>query len=595
MQGGRPSQRREEQKRYNLASAMKLTRWVASFIPGARAQMIWILIQSLVICLCNLAAPMLIGRAIDCLLDPKRLLLSLAILGAAHLISSLFGWLQGRTVSAFAQKLGRDLRGSLFGTMLKAPVSYTDTHARGDIMSRMTNDTDAVVQTVSVVLPGVFSAIITVVGCVLIMFRQSAVITLVNLGIGLVMLIAGSLYSRIMFKQVRTQQTALGSLNAVVAESMEHQHSIYAYRRQDDVGRQMDEANEQMERAGIRTQLFGAGMEPLMSVLGNFSFLATAVISCLMVIQGRLSIGGVQSCLLYARHLLKPMTEMGMLFSQMQGGLACTERIWELDSVPPEPDAGSHGLTKAEIQGGITFDGIDFSYIRGKKVIDGLSLTIRPQETVAIVGVTGVGKTTLINLLLRFYEPDSGQILLDGVPITDLPRSRLYSAISVILQDGSLMSGSVAENIAYGQPAATKEEIQKAAELVQADNFIRQLPEQYDTEIGQEDSCLSAGQRQLIGLARIPLMNPKILILDEATSSVDTHTEQLVQETLLTLREGRTCIVIAHRLNTIRNADRIVVIDQGRIAEEGTHEELIRKKGKYYELQFRNPEPAEDA
>ena len=585
MQGGQPSRRREEQKRYNLKSAMKLIRWIAGSMPGTRGRMAWILVQSLVICLCNLAAPMLIGRAIDCLLDPGRLLISLAVLGATHLVASLFGWLQGRTVSAFAQKLGRDLRKSLFGSVLKAPVSYTDTHARGDIMSRMTNDTDAIVQTVSVVLPGVFSAVITIIGCVLIMFRQSAVITLANVGIGLVMLVIGSLYSRIMFRQVRQQQTALGSLNAVVAESMEHLHSIYAYRRQEDICRQMDEANEEMERAGIRTQLFGAGMEPLMSVLGNFSFLTTAVISCLMVIRGQLSIGGVQACLLYARHLLKPMTEMGMLFSQVQGGLACTERIRELDAVLPEPDAGTHALAKADMEGGITFEEIDFSYIRGKKVIDGLSLAIRPRETVAIVGATGVGKTTLINLLLRFYEPDGGRILLDGVPITGIPRERLYSAVSVILQDGSLMSGTVAENIAYGQPAATAEEIRKAAELVQADAFIRQLPEQYDTVISQEDSVLSAGQRQLIGLARIPLMNPKILILDEATSSVDTHTEQQVQETLLKLREGRTCIVIAHRLNTIRNADRIVVIDQGRVAEEGTHEELMRRKGKYFELQ----------
>ncbi len=584
MQGGRSPQPDQERRRFDLRSSLLLVRWIALQMPKARLRILWILVQSLVISLCNLAVPMLIGRAIDCLLIPERLLVSLVVLGAVHAISALFGWLQGRAVSSLALTLGRDLRRSLYDTVLNAPVSWTDTHPRGDVMSRMTNDTDALVQTISVVVPGLFSAVITILGCTLIMLRRSPVITFVNLGIGILMLIAGSLYSRVMFRLVRRQQTALGDLNAVVAESMEHRHSICAYQQQESVNRRMAEASDRMERVGIRTQLFGAGMEPMMGVLGNLSFLATAVISCLMVIEGRMSIGGIQACLLYARHLLKPLTEMGMLFSQAQGGLACADRVQELDSVPPEADDGTSGLTKARMQGAITFRDLDFSYIRGKKVLDGLSLSIRPQETVAIVGATGAGKTTLINLLLRFYEPDAGEILLDGVPVSDLPRSRLYSAISVILQDGSLMTAPVAANIAYGRPEAEEEEIKKAAELVHADAFIQQLPEQYQTIVTQEDTILSAGQRQLVCLARIPLMNPKILILDEATSSVDARTEQLVQKALLTLREGRTCIVIAHRLNTIRNVDRIVVLDGGRIVEQGTHDELMSLRGKYYEL-----------
>lgn len=321
-----------------------------------------------------------------------------------------------------------------------------------------------------------------------------------------------------------------------------------------------------------------------MGILGNVSFLITAVISCLMVIEGHLSIGSIQACLLYSRQLLRPLTEMGMLVSQIQGGLACADRIRELADVPPETDAGTLALTNADIHGEICFDNLKFSYIRDRKVLDGLSLTIHPRESVAIVGSTGAGKTTLINLLLRFYDPDSGCILLDGIDIRDLPRRRLYGAIAVILQDGSIMTSRIADNIAYGRPSADDEEIKKAAEIVHADTFIQQLPEKYNSVIGQDDSLISAGQRQLICLARVPLMNPKIMILDEATSSVDAHTESLVQKAILELRKDRTCIVIAHRLNTIRNMDRIIVLDQGHIVEEGTHDSLMSLRGKYFTL-----------
>ena len=451
-------------------------------------------------------------------------------------------------------------------------------------MSRMMNDVEALIQTISVAIPGLLSAVVTIIGCSLIMLRHSLSLTLINIAVGLVMLIAGSLYSRIMFKMVRRQQTALGNLNAVVAEAMDQRHSIFACRKQEAVNRQMAAASDKMEQIGIRTQLFGAAMEPMMGVLGNISFLATAIISCMMVIEGRLSIGSIQACLLYSRQLLKPLTEMSMLISQIQGGLACADRIRELDSVPPETDEGTSTLTKAGIQGEVCFDNLEFSYIRGRKVLDGLTLTVHPRESIALVGATGSGKTTLMNLLLRFYDPDSGRILLDGTDIRDLPRRRLYSAVAVILQDGSIMTAPISKNIAYGCPSADEAEIQEAAGLVHADAFIRQLPEGYDTVTGQEETLLSAGQRQLICLARIPLMDPKILILDEATSSVDAYTERQVQQALLELRKDRTCIVIAHRLNTIRNMDRIVVLDDGRIVEEGTHDSLMALHGRYFNL-----------
>ena len=584
MPSGNTPQPEKRGQHYDLRSTLALVRWIVSRVPNIRSRFFWILCQCLLISVCNLIVPSLIGRAIDSLLVPQQLLICLVLLVAVHLVCSFFGWLQGRTISSLAQQTGYQLRQSLYQVLLKAPVSYTDTHARGDLMSRMMNDVEALIQTISVAIPGLLSAVVTIIGCSLIMLRHSLSLTLINIAVGLIMLIAGSLYSRIMFKMVRRQQTALGSLNAVVAEAMDQRHSIFACRKQEAVNRQMAAASDKMEQIGIRTQLFGAAMEPMMGVLGNISFLATAIISCMMVIEGRLSIGSIQACLLYSRQLLKPLTEMSMLISQIQGGLACADRIRELDSVPPETDEGTSTLTKVGIQGEVCFDNLEFSYIRGRNVLDGLTLTVHPRESIALVGATGSGKTTLMNLLLRFYDPDSGRILLDGIDIRDLPRRRLYSAVAVILQDGSIMTAPISENIAYGYPSADEAEIQEAAGLVHADAFIRQLPEGYDTVTGQEETLLSAGQRQLICLARIPLMDPKILILDEATSSVDAYTERQVQQALLELRKDRTCIVIAHRLNTIRNMDRIVVLDDGRIVEEGTHDSLMALHGRYFNL-----------
>ncbi len=584
MQMGQQRRPEKSSRTYNLKSGAALARWALSHSPHPGRRTALILILCALTSVCNLAVPLLIGRAIDSLTQAELLLRSLVLLGILYGLSALLSHGQGVLVSRLAQEMGRGLRDRLDRQITRLPLSYTDAHPQGDLLSRMTNDIDALSQSVSAIIPGLLSSGATLIGGTILMAGQSPVLTGINLGIGLLMAVAGGAYSRVMYGAVQRQQRTLGELNAAITEAMTQRHSISAYRSQNHVRQVLSDRSDSMTHAGIRAQALGAVMEPMMNILGNASFIVTAVYGGLQVMGGGMTLGAVQACLLYARQLLRPLTELGMLMSQIQGGLACADRVRALAEVPPEPDEGTNPLTGPQVQGEIRFEHIDFSYIREKPVLRDFSLTVAPRETVAIVGATGVGKTTLINLLLRFYEPDRGRVLLDGIDLKDLPRRRLYGSVGVLLQEGSLMRGSVRHNIAYGKPDATEEEVREAASLVLADHFIRQLPEGYDTPLSPQDSSLSAGQRQLICLARVPLTNPKILVLDEATSSVDAHTELAVQHALRAIRANRTCIIIAHRLNTVRDADRIVVLADGQIAEEGTHQELLRRRGAYWRM-----------
>ncbi|KJY42923.1 multidrug ABC transporter ATP-binding protein [Streptomyces sp. NRRL B-1568] len=519
----------------------------------------------------------------------------LLILLALYLAASLFTFLQGRLATLVVNRVVFELREKVEEKLARLPLSYFDRHPSGEVLSRVTNDVDNVQQTLQQSLSQLIGSVFSFLCMLAMMFVISPLLALVMLASVPVSALLVAKIAKRAQPQYAEQWAATGTLSAHVEEMYGGHALVKGFGRRELAERTFDEHNEAMYRAGARAQFASGTIEPSMMFVGNLSYVAVAVIGALRVISGSLSIGDVQAFILYSRQFSQPIIEAGSIAGQLQSGIASAERVFALlDADEMEPDRARPERPE-KVEGRVAFEKVSFRYSPDTPLIEDLSLTVEPGQTVAIVGPTGAGKTTLGNLLMRFYEPDGGRILLDGTDTTAMTRDELRAHIGLVLQDSWLFGGTIAENIAYGCPEATREEIEAAARATCVDRFVRTLPDGYDTVLDDESSSVSAGEKQLITIARAFLTRPAILVLDEATSSVDTRTEVLIQRALNSLRAGRTSFVIAHRLSTIRDADVIVVMEAGRIVEQGTHAELLGTGGTYARMYASRTNPGAPA
>ncbi|BAH52346.1 ABC transporter ATP-binding protein [Rhodococcus opacus] len=508
----------------------------------------------------------------------------LAIVLALYLGSSVFMWLSGFLLNIVVQGVVKNLRAEVERKIHRLPLRYFDSHSRGDLLSRVTNDIDNVSQSLQQTMSQLIVSAMTVIGILVMMIVISPLLALIAvLTVPLSILVTAQIAKRSKTHFV-SQWKSTGELNSHVEEAYTGHELVTVFGRGREVEARFEEQNEALYQASYRAQFISGLIMPAIMFLGNLNFVAIAVLGGMRVASGTMSLGDVQAFIQYSRQFTQPLTQIGAMVNLMQSGVASAERVFAvLDEDEEEPDL-TEAPTPTHPLGRVEFADVSFSYSPEKPLIENLSLVAEPGQMVAIVGPTGAGKTTLVNLILRFYELDGGRILLDGVDIAEMSRDDLRSRIGMVLQDAWLFGGTIRDNIAYGRPDATEDEIQAAARISYVDRFVHSLPHGYDTVIDEEGSNISAGEKQLITIARAFISQPSILILDEATSSVDTRTELLVQHATAVLRSDRTSFVIAHRLSTIRDADLIVVMEDGRIVEQGSHEDLLLTRGAYYRL-----------
>nr|WP_235008242.1 ABC transporter ATP-binding protein [Microbacterium timonense] len=508
----------------------------------------------------------------------------LALVLAVYVFSSIFGWLQARILNGVVQRAMHRLRLQVEDKVQRLPLSYFDRVQRGELLSRVTNDVDNIGQSMQQTLSQVVISLLTVIGVLTMMFIISpllAVIALVTIPLTLVITVLVARRSQKLFVQ---QWKTTGVLNARVEETFSGHSIVKVFGHQTEVESDFRTENEELYRASFGAQFLSGVIMPAMMFVGNLVYVAIAVVGGLQVAAGLMSIGDVQAFIQYSRQFTQPLSQLGSMANLLQSGVASAERVFELlDEAEQTPD-DEQAETAPESASRLEFDGVSFRYSPDKPLIEGLSLAARPGSTVAIVGPTGAGKTTLVNLIMRFYDVDGGRITLDGVDTRHMTRDDLRARTGMVLQDTWLFAGTIRENIAYGRPDATEEEMVAAATAAYVDRFVHALPDGYDTMLDDEATNLSVGERQLVTIARAFLADPRILILDEATSSVDTRTELLIQRAMSRLREDRTAFVIAHRLSTIRDADLILVMEDGTIVEQGPHDELLAAKGAYWRL-----------
>jgi len=534
--------------------------------------------------LCGIYAPSLQSRAIDIIAGAAEGELSrtLALMSAAYLIYSGCQLLQGFLSAGLSQRIVKQMRNELFGKIIDLPIRYLDTHSHGDVMSRMTNDIENISTTVSQSLPSLFSGILTILGTAAIMLLYCWQLALFSCGTILLTLLATRILSKQVRRCSRKRQMLLGRLNGTVEEMVSGYRTVAAYNHQDATIEEFCTTADALTKAGIRTDIFSGVMGPVMNCIGNLGFVIIAAFGGYFAVHGLISVGIISAFIVYARQFGRPVNEIAQIYGQLQTAIAGAERVFAVLEEDSEDMEGT--ALKRTAQGEVQFRQVTFSYVPDHPVIRNFTLTVPSGKKVALVGATGSGKTTITNLLLRFYDIDGGEIRIGNQNITALSRVELRKSMAIVLQDTVLFSDTVQNNILYANETASGKQVEQAVDMSRCREFISLLPQGLDTVLTSAGAGLSQGQRQLLAIARAFVADPDILILDEATSNVDTRTEQAIQLAMQRIMQNRTSILIAHRLSTIRDADLIVVMDQGSIIESGSHRELLARRGKYYEL-----------
>lgn len=560
-----------------------LKRLIAYF-AAEKAMIIGFLTAVIVVVICSVYAPKLQSNAIDIIASGrfKELTPILITMVVVYIIHSICTFLQTKISAVLSQNIVKKMREDLFRHIVNLPVRYLDSNSHGDIMSRMTNDIENISTTVSQSLSSMFSGVLTIIGTVIMMTVLCPQLALLSCVTVILTVIATKFLSKAMKKFFTKRQVLLGNLNGTVEEMVTGYKSVVAYNRQENVIKDFNSVSDELTRVGIIAEILGGSMGPVMNVINNISFVIIAAFGGYFAINHIISIGVISAFIVYAKQFGRPIDELAQIYGQIQTAIAGAERVFAVMDEPLEDKSGDKNMDKLE--GVIKFKDVNFSYTKDKQVLYDFNLQVKAGQKVALVGSTGSGKTTVVNLLMRFYDVDSGEILIDDVNIKDIDCATLRKNTAIVLQDTVLFADTIKNNLKYSNEAATDEQMYAAAAMSNCDTMINKMPLKYDTELMAEGENISQGQRQLLSIARAFLAQPKILILDEATSNVDTRTEKHIQDAMLKLMENRTSLIIAHRLSTIQDADIIVVMDDGHIVEAGNHKELLNKMGRYYKL-----------
>ena len=600
--GGRGRDFSMKQKPKDLkATLKKLTRYI-----GYNKKLFISLVTSLlIVTVLNLIAPVLQSNALGSItLDENNMIdkdgfsLNLTLLFVVYILVAVGNFFSNFISTRLSQSTVRKMRQDLFDKFTRLPIKFIDTHSHGDLMSRMTNDVENVSNTISQSVGSLATGIITIIGTLSIMIVKSWSLTIITLLSTALTVFASSFIMKKMTPLFRRRSAELGELNGLSEEMITGYKTLVAYSKEEDVNAEFDRLSTRLTKTTIRGEIIGGSMGPIMNGIGNLTYLAIAIVGSYIILKNprlivtfssepvtrAVAIATLAYFLSAAKQFSRPINEIANLFGQIINAMAGAERVFEVIDSENEVDEGKLEIDLDTFKGNIEFKNVNFSYVEGQPVLKNFSLSVKPGEKIALVGHTGSGKTTIVNLLMRFYDIDDGEILIDGVNIKDITKESLRNTISIVLQDTVLFIDTIANNIKYGKLDATFEEMKAAAILANVNFFVKKLPDRYETMLTESGSNLSQGQRQLLSISRAVLKDPKILILDEATSSVDTRTEKNIQDAMVNLMKNRTNLIIAHRLSTIQDADKIVVIDHGEILEIGNHDELLAKEGKYYEL-----------